>query len=192
MEYVYNGVKYLLDQEKYEDKMFEIIYQYTNHLLDGSINRYDVIVDPDVLKRKIIDELLNQIPSATIIDLSHFETKKDYLVTKENLLKQKQVLITINQNSLIEKLPYDTCEEKESVFYNNIINFLCDSYAKDDINYQEIMFFTNLEYREYIKYAYDISSRSNTVFFNTTLVNEKNKLLTLDSELERLYHNKRN
>lgn len=54
------------------------------------------------------------------------------------------------------------------------------------------MFYTNQEYRRYIKYAYDISSRSNTIFFNNALVDEQNRTLTLDDTLEREYHNKRN
>lgn len=187
MEYQYNGENYLLDQENYEDKLYEVIYQFTHRILDGQINRYDVIVDPESLQKTIITSILEQIPTSTIIDLSTFNTKDEYLILKEELLKQDKVLITINQNSLIAKLDRKTKEEQERYFYNLIINFLCDSYTKKGINYQEIMFFTNDEYRRYIKYAHDISSRSNTIFFNSAYHQERNKSLTLDDALESKY-----
>lgn len=187
MEYIYNGDVYILDNDLYEDKLYDVIYQYTNYILDGNINRYEIIVDDQELRKRIIESILSRIPSSVLFDLSTFSTKTDYLCAKEELLKQDKVLVTVNQNSLIEKLEGETAEEKEKRFYHFIINFLCDSYSKKQVNYQEIMFFTNDEFRRYIKLAYDISSRSRNVFFNDAYKLANNKKLTLDDSLERKY-----
>lgn len=102
MEYRYNDKLYVLDQELYDDKVFDIVYQYTHYRLDGNINRYDVIVDPECLKNIIIDTILCQIPNATLMDLSIFNNKNEYLSSKEEFLRNNQVLVCINQKSLIE------------------------------------------------------------------------------------------
>lgn len=187
MEYIYNGKVYTLDDELYEEKIEDIVYQYINYILDENINRYEVIVDDQNLQKLIIEVILSRISSSVLFDLSKFKNKNDYLREKEELLRDNKVLVTINQNSLIEKLDAQTIEKKEERFYNHIINFMRDYYSKEGINYQEIMFFTNDEFRRYIKFAYDISSCSQCAFFNQTYKLESNKKLTLDDALEKKY-----
>lgn len=187
MEYVYNGELYVLDDELYEEKIDDIMYQYIYYILDENINRYEVIVDDQNLQKLIIEAILSGVSSSVLFDLSKFTNKNDYLREKEELLRANKVLVTINQNSLIEKLDGETREKKEERFYHFIINFMRDHYSKEGINYQEIMFFTNDEFRRYIKFAYDISSCSHSAFFNQTYKLASNKKLTLDDALERKY-----
>lgn len=190
MEYIYDGKIYVLDDILYEEKIDDIVVQYVQHILDQNINRYEVVVDDQELQKLIIQTILQRVSSSMILDLKDFNNKGEYLYKKEQLLKDDKVLVTVNQNSLIEKMPGETREQQEKNFYHNIINFMCDSYSHTSINYQEIMFFTNDEFRRYIKYAYDISSRSQSIFFNTAYRQKNNKTLSLDDTLERKYRGK--
>ncbi len=79
---------------------------------------------------------------------------------------------------------FSSSKEKKSKFYNLGINFSRDYLANENIPLKEIMFFSNSQYRDYIKHTYDISSMSQVISLNKALVSKTD---TLDKILESEY-----
>lgn len=180
--YNYEGTEFSLDNELWQDYLFDAADEFNNGT--ELIHRIEAICDSDELQTRFINELSQKVTNAVLLDIATCESVQDFLRKREELARSGAVIIIVNPTKMFERIDAPTLEAKMSKFYNLSINFLRDSLKNDEVPLKEIMFFSNQEYRDYIKHAYDIASMSRVFSLNKALVSKNS---TLDNILESEY-----
>lgn len=182
MTYNHDGKEFKLDEEIIKDYLMDTAFEFNNGR--GMIHRIEAICDSSELQTYFIDELAKEVPSIVLLDVANCDSIIDFLNKRETLARNNAVIVIINHERIFDKINLDSKEQKMVRFYNLTINFLRDAFATENISLKEIMFFTNKQYRDYIKNAYDISSMSTVISLNKALYS---KDTTLDKVLESEY-----
>ncbi|MCX4365718.1 MAG: hypothetical protein OSJ70_08110 [Bacilli bacterium] len=180
--YIYKGCEFHLDETLFNDYLLDAVYEINQGAC--LIHRLEVICDSPNLQNYYIEELSKQIPNIVLLDGQTCESHQDFFLKREELARNGATIVIINHEHIIDKMNFSSSEEKKTKFYNLGINFSRDYLANENIPLKEIMFFSNSQYRDYIKHAYDISSMSQVISLNKALVSKTD---TLDKILESEY-----
>ncbi len=180
--YKVDGDVFELDNDEFQDILLDAVDEFNNGT--ESIHRFEAICDSDELQKGFIDELFKKVSNAVLLDIATCESINDFLLKREELARNGAVIVVVNPTKMFDKIDLPTLDAKMSRFYNLGINFLRDYLRSEDVPLKEIMFFSNKDFRDYIKYAIDISTLSRVISLNKTLFSKNG---TLEKILESEY-----